>query len=78
MSNSIKTGPTLSADRVLAIAQADAVRAYRDLSHFRLSMVQESDGWHVDYELKELMCGGGPHYIIDAETGEILSKRYEQ
>jgi hypothetical protein len=22
--------------------------------------------------------GGGPHYVIDAETGAILSKRYEQ
>ena len=22
--------------------------------------------------------GGGPHYIVSAETGEILAKRYEQ
>jgi hypothetical protein len=22
--------------------------------------------------------GGGPHYIIDAHTGTVISKRYEQ
>lgn len=79
MSKSVTTQQALPADRVLAIAQADAERAYRDLSLYRLSMVQESDGWHVDYELKNpLACGGGPHYVIEAETGEILQRRYEQ
>jgi len=39
----------------------------------------EADGWHVDYILKdERARGGGPHYVIDAHTGGILSKRYEQ
>jgi hypothetical protein len=69
----------IAGDRALAIAQADAVRAYRDLSPFRIQLALESDGWHVDYELKDpKLKGGGPHYIIDAHTGAILSKRYEQ
>ena len=39
----------------------------------------EDDGWHVDYELKnDKMMGGGPHYVIDAESGTIIAKRYEQ
>ena len=39
----------------------------------------EPDGWHIDYELKDPnLNGGGPHYIIDAATGAILHKRYEQ
>jgi hypothetical protein len=69
----------IAGDKALAIAQADAARAYRDLSPFRIQIVLEDDGWHVDYELKDpRLKGGGPHYIIDAHTGEILSKRYEQ
>jgi hypothetical protein len=42
----------LAGDQVLAIAQADAARIYRDLSLYRIQLVLEDDGWHVDYELK--------------------------
>jgi hypothetical protein len=69
----------LAGDRALSIAQADAARAYRDLSVYRIQLVLEDDGWHVDYELKgPRLKGGGPHYVIDAHTGAILSKRYDQ
>ncbi|MBW3597317.1 MAG: hypothetical protein KY475_08585 [Planctomycetes bacterium] len=69
----------LPGDQALAIAQADASRAYRDLSSYRIQLVLEDDGWHVDYELKDAhLKGGGPHYLIDPRTGAILSKRYEQ
>lgn len=71
--------PLLSGDRVLAIAEADARTAYRDLTPYRISLALEADGWHVDYDLKDPRHkGGGPHYVIDARTGAILSKRYEQ
>ena len=37
----------------------------------------ETDGWHINYELKDSQLnGGGPHYIIDATTGAIVSKTY--
>lgn len=69
----------LAGDRALAIAQTDAIDAYRDLSMFRIQLALEDDGWHVDYELKDRRHkGGGPHYVIDAQTGAITSKRYEQ
>lgn len=69
----------LAGDQILTIAQQDALVAYRDLSAFRILLVLEPDGWHVDYELKDPnLFGGGPHYVIDAQTGAILSKRYEQ
>lgn len=69
----------LSADRALAIAQADALEAYRDLRPFRISLVLEDDGWHIDYAPKDLRHkGGGPRYVIDAVSGAIVSKRYEQ
>jgi hypothetical protein len=73
------TAATLAGDQALAIAQADALKAYRDLSAYRIQLVLEGDGWHVDYELKDpRLKGGGPHYVLDALTGAIVSKRYEQ
>jgi hypothetical protein len=69
----------IAGDQALAIAQADAAKAYRDLSGYRIQLALESDGWHVDYELKDpRLKGGGPHYLIDPASGMILSKRYEQ
>lgn len=63
----------------MAIAEADAVKTYRDLTAYRISLVLESDGWHVDYELKQKACAGGrPHYVVAVNDGTILSKRYEQ
>lgn len=71
--------PLIAGDQALTIAQADAVKAYRDLSIYRIELVLEADGWHVDYELRDPhLKGGGPHYIIDATTGAIAAKRYEQ
>ena len=61
------------------MAQADATKAYRDLSVYRIQLALEADGWHVDYDLKDpRLKGGGPHYVIDAVRGVIVSKRYEQ
>jgi hypothetical protein len=69
---------SLPVDEVLRIAREDAERAYRDLSGYRITLVLEPDGWHVDYDLAVPHAGGGPHYVIDPETGAILTKRYEQ
>jgi hypothetical protein len=69
----------IAGDRALAVAQADAATAYRDLSVYRIQLVLEADGWHIDYELKDpRLKGGGPHCVIEAARGVILSKRYEQ
>ena len=69
----------ISCDEALAIARKDAETAYRDLSSFRIIIERRPDGWHIDYELSDVyLKGGGPHYVVDAATGAILSKRYEQ
>lgn len=80
MTNATASFPaSLSGDQALAIAQADALAAYRDLTCYRIQLVLEDDGWHVDYDLKDArLKGGGPHYVIDARTGAIVSKRYGQ
>jgi uncharacterized membrane protein YkoI len=70
---------TISSDQALHIARLDAEKAYRDLAPFRIEITLERDGWHIDYELRNTrLHGGGPHYVIDAQTGAIVSKRYEQ
>jgi hypothetical protein len=74
-----EASPRLSPDQALKIAREDGEKVYRDLSRFDIRVALEADGWHVDYILKdERARGGGPHYVIDALTGGILSKRYEQ
>ena len=71
--------PALFSDEVLKLARLDAERVYRDLTPYRISLALEDDGWHVDYELKEpSLNGGGPHYVIDPQSGAIISRRYEQ
>jgi hypothetical protein len=73
------TAPSLTSDEALRIARLDAERVYRDLSAYRVGVVLEQDGWHVDYELKDLhLQGGGPHYVIDPGSGQILARQYEQ
>lgn len=70
---------TLAVAEVLRIAQRDAEAAYRDLSGFKITLTPSPDGWHVDYDLTDpLSAGGGPHYVIDPYTGDIVSRRYEQ
>ena len=70
---------TISCDQALRIARTNAESAYRDLSMYRIAISLEEQGWLVDFDLKDPnLQGGGPHYVIDAETGEILSKRHEQ
>ena len=69
----------LSAEQALHVARLDAEAAYGGLDDFRITIARQADGWHVDYELLDAVRdGGGPRYVIDARTGKILAKRYEQ
>ena len=71
--------PTLIVADVLRIAHQDAQTVYGDLSAFKITLTPRPDGWQVDYDLTDpLSAGGGPHYLIDSHTGEILDRRYEQ
>jgi hypothetical protein len=72
------TPPRVSGDAALRIAQAHAEKVYRDLSGYRIVLALEPDSWHVDYQLKSPTAVGGPHYVIDAASGAIAKKRYEQ
>ncbi len=70
---------SITSDQALKIARLDGEKAYGDLSNYRAVVALETDGWHIDYELKDpRFNGGGPHYVIDPMSGTILAKRYEQ
>ncbi len=74
--------PTVEVHEALAICHADGLLAYERLHHYEIEIFLEKDGWHVNYEIRQRngsrVVGGGPHYVIDANTGEILSKKYYQ
>jgi hypothetical protein len=74
-----QTTRTISRQQAIAIAEADAVPVYGDLDGLTLEVSLHDDGWHVDYWVqKPRVAGGGPHYIIDVTTGEIVTKKYYQ
>lgn len=68
----------ITKEQAIDAVKKDAESAYQDLSLFNVSATLESDGWHVDYLLKKPIPGGGPHYVVDAYSGKIVTKRYEQ
>jgi hypothetical protein len=75
----LQAPPTITRQQAIAIAEADAIPVYRNLDNLTLEVSLQDDGWHVDYWMrKPRWAGGGPHYLIDAATGAILTKRYEQ
>jgi hypothetical protein len=77
--NAPTTAPSIPCDKALEVARLDAEKVYRDLDRFRIEIVLEPDGWHIEYYLKDPnLNGGGPHYVIDVRTGAILSKKYYQ
>lgn len=77
--NPATAAPTIPPDKALEIARLDAEAVYRDLDRFRIEIVRESDGWHIEYYLKNPnLNGGGPHYLIDPVSGVILAKKYYQ
>ena len=74
--------PTVEVHEALAICHADGLLAYEQLHHYEIEIFLEKDGWHIEYGIRQRngsrVAGGGPHYVVDADTGEILSKKYYQ
>ncbi len=75
------TVPVVTRTQAIGIAEADASLMYGKYLHtLVLEMSLHDDGWHLEYRPKRdgYRTGGGPHYVIDAETGVIVSKTYYQ
>ena len=66
-------------DEALKIALINAQRIYKDLSIYTITAKLIKNQWFVDYDITDpTIAGGGPHYVINANTGVIESFRYEQ
>jgi hypothetical protein len=66
-------------DEALRIAREDAAAVYGDLEPYAERAELTDEGWRVDYDLRDTHAqGGGPHYLIAFDSGEIIDKRYEQ
>ncbi len=80
--SNLPDAPTIRSDEAIAIAERDAVKMCEKLYRLKIEVSLELDGWHVKYGINHRpgtrITGGGPHYIIDAQTGAILSKKYYQ
>ena len=69
----------ISEEQAREIAAAEAGQAYVDLSPYTVTARLDGGSWLVDYDLTdETLLGGGPHFVIDASSGEITARRYEQ
>ena len=64
--------------RAREIAEIDARRIYGDLAAYTVTVSSADGAFTIDYAPPPDSQGGGPHYKISGESGEILSKRYEQ
>ncbi len=66
----------ISMEQALDIARKDALASKVDFSKYTVQTELKQDGWLVYYISKDyLRGGGGPEYIIDAQTGNITSKK---
>lgn len=66
-------------DKALQIATKDALKIYRDITIYTVKAVFKENQWFIDFDITDpTTAGGGPHYIINAMNGVIVSFRYEQ
>ncbi len=66
-------------NRAIEISKKDATLVYGDLSVYEIQAHLEKDRWIVEYLLKDKnSVGGGPHYVISATDGKIISFKFYQ
>jgi hypothetical protein len=68
-------GKQIDAKKALAIARKDALEDFETLDGYKITVSEDERGWHVVFGPKDPRAhGGGPEYLIDKRTGEILHK----
>lgn len=69
---------SIKKESAIAIGRRDASKAYRSLSLYDLWVCELTEMWSIIFLPKSGLNGGGPEYLIDKKTGQILHKRYYQ
>lgn len=65
-------------EAAIAITKKDASSAYSSLDHYELTVCELPDFWRIVYSPQTGLDGGGPEYLIDKATGQIVDKKYYQ
>lgn len=77
-SNKIEKSLQLSKEEAIKIAEKDASQAYKSLEDYQVLACELAGAWRIIFDLKKPLEGGGPNYVIDKNTGEIVYKVYSQ
>jgi hypothetical protein len=64
--------------KAIAIARADARKAYGSLASYNLTICETVNSWILIFSTKGQLDGGSPEYVIQKGTGKILAKKYFQ
>lgn len=77
-SNDTGASLRLSKEEAIKIAERDASQAYKSLDDYQVVACELSSAWRIIFDLKAPLDGGGPNYVIDKNTGQIIYKVYQQ
>lgn len=73
--------PAITLQQAITIAETNALPmcGAEWPNKLQLRVALHDDGWHVEYhQWRPRHTNGRPHYVIDATTGGIVSKKYYQ
>jgi len=73
--------PKIDSNSAIKIARGDFVRIIgtKGMKDYQATVAQEKDGWRVRFQTKpELVSGGGGVYLVDKDTGKIISRDFYQ
>jgi len=74
-----ETVPAISREAALKIARRDAKKESVPLVGYEVVALEEASAWRVVFRLKDKrLNGGGPKYLINKATGEIVERKYTQ
>jgi hypothetical protein len=69
---------TIGKETAVLIAKGDAIQSYT-LSDYNIIVQEQPKAWRVVFALKDpSWIGGGPDYLIDKKTGNILNATYNK
>lgn len=69
---------TISRETAVLIAKGDAIQSYT-LSDYNIIVHEQPKAWRVVFDLKNpAWTGGGPDYLIDKKTGNVLNATYNK
>ena len=77
--NTTPTPPTVTRESAIELARRDALKEGEDLELYEIIAIEQTDNWRVVFKIKDKnLNGGGPKYLIDKNTGEIISRQTTQ